>query len=146
MPYVTRSLNESGAVVELMIGVTEARREILAKNGLPIPGRVRVFAQIDPGSSLSGIDLGVLRQLAVTPTNTIHARTTSPTAGTQEFEQFPVSISLAAGEIEMLVESVEVLGCVFGTEEPIRAILGRDVLKRCLFIYDGQASMFSLAF
>jgi hypothetical protein len=32
------------------------------------------------------------------------------------------------------------------TAQGIQALIGRDVLARCLFVYDGAAGLFSLAF
>jgi hypothetical protein len=146
VPYVTRPLSEAGAVVELLIGVNEARRGALAKNHFPVPERIRVRAQVDTGSGFSAIDLDVLRRLDLRPINTVRVRTPSPTDQPQTFEQYAVSIALASDDLEMFVESVEVLGCAFAAEEGSQAMLGRDVLEHCLFLYDGQNGTFSLAF
>jgi hypothetical protein len=139
-------LSEPGAVVELLIGVNEARRRVLAKNNFPVPERIRVLAQVDTGSSFSAIDLGVLQRLDLRPIDTVRVRTPTPTDQPQAFEQYAVSIALASEEIEMFVESVEVIGCAFAADETIQAMLGRDMLAHCLFVYDGQHDTFSLAF
>src|SRR5262245_48649835 len=146
MPFVTGPLGANGAVVDLLVGVNEARREVLVRNGFPVPERVRVSAQIDTGTAPSAIDTQVLARLDLRPIASIQARTPSNTETPQPFDQYAVSLALRADEIEMFVRSVEVIACVFVPEEGIQAMLGRDVLEHCLFFYNGREKTFALAF
>ncbi len=63
-------------------------------------------------------------------------------------KQFDVSVSLAHADaaLEMHLPSVLVIEAFFLPEEGIQAILGRDVLDYCLFIYDGLHGTYTLAF
>jgi hypothetical protein len=143
---MTRSTVGSGAVVELLIGVNEARREVLLRSGFPVPARVRVLAQIDTGTEFSAVDSSILARLDVRPIDSILVRTPDTTTEPRAFQQYAVSIALASDTLEMFLTSVEVLGCAFAPDEGIQAMLGRDVLEHCLFFYDGPRRTFSLAF
>jgi hypothetical protein len=146
MPILTRPLVPSGAVVELLVGVNEARREVLQRNSLPILERIRVPAQIDTGTAFSAIDAQVFQRLDIRPIDSILVRTPSTTEAPQSFPQYAVSLALDADGIEMFLTSVEVIECAFAPEEGIRAMLGRDVLEHCLLVYDGKGKVFMLGF
>jgi hypothetical protein len=146
MPVLTRPLAPNGAVVELLVGVNEARREVLQKNSFTVPERIRVPAQIDTGTEVSAIDAQVFKQLDIRPIDSVCVRTPSTAEASQSFPQYAVSLALDAEGIEMFLTSVEVIECVFAPDEGIRAMLGRDVLAHCLFVYDGKGKTFILGF
>ncbi len=146
MPYLTRSLVANGAVVELLIGVNESRREVLRRNGFPVPERIRVAAQVDTGTRFSAVDRQVLSRLDIQPVDTILVRTTSTTEAPVPFRRYAVSVALETDQVELFLTSVEVLECFFAPDEGIQALLGRDVLENCLLVYDGKNKSFSLAF
>jgi len=146
MPYVTLPLNPHGAVSELLVGVGERRRAVLERNNLPLPRRVRVSAQIDTGTPFTTFAPFVFERLEIKPIGSVSMRTPSTGEGTWPFNQFVVSLSLAAGDLELHLPTIRVIEAVFPVEEGIQAMLGRDLLDHCLFIYDGQNKTFSLAF
>jgi hypothetical protein len=146
MPVVTRSLVSDGAVVELSVGVHEARRAMLQKHTLPVPSRIRVTAQLDTGTPVSAIAPHVLQRLNIQPIDTVPLRTTSPTGEPVGFNVYPLSLALVAPDGEKLLPLVEVIECAFDPTEGIQAILGWDVRKHCLFAYNGPADSFSLGF
>jgi hypothetical protein len=147
VPYVTRDLTRHGAVLDILVGVHMARRDRLRNAGFPVPSRIRVPAQIDTGTEFSTIDIRILANLQINPIDEIEVRTPSPADGPQRFDLYPVSLSLDHAEgIELIVPTVQVLGCWFTEDEGIQAMLGRDVLQHCLFFLDGKAGVFSLAY
>jgi hypothetical protein len=139
-------LTPLGAVVELVVGVHEARREVLQRNNLPVPPRRRVRAQIDTGTTFTAIDAQILRSLGVLLIDRVTARTSSPSGEPQIFDQYAVSLGLDAGGVEMHLAEVLVLECVFAPEDGIQALLGQDVLRHCLFVHNGPENTFSLAY
>jgi hypothetical protein len=131
-----------------LVGVGEMRRRALQRTNLPVPQRVRVPVQIDTGTTYSALAPAVFRQLEIgdLPVDTVRVLVPGAQEAPCEFKQYVVSLSLDQEGIEMLIPSVEVLESNFGAEEGIQGMLGRDVLGHCLFVYDGQANTFSLAF
>jgi hypothetical protein len=77
VPLLSGPVTDDGAVVELLIGVHQDRRETLERNGLPVPALIRVSAQIDPGSALSGVGVDIVRRLDIPFIDTILLRTPS---------------------------------------------------------------------
>jgi hypothetical protein len=132
--------------VELLVGVHEARRDVLQRNNFPVPPRRRVRAQVDTGTTFSLIDTQILRGLGVLLLDRMAARTSSPSGEPQEFNRYAVSLGLDAGGVEMHMAEVLILECVFTPEDGIQALLGQDVLKHCLFMYNGPQNSFSLAY
>ena len=59
--------------------------------------------------------------------------------------QYDVSLTLLHPKLSLNFGAVAVIGSQL-SPQGIQALIGRDVLKNCLFVYDGQAGIFSLAF
>src|SRR5438128_2577415 len=109
MPFLSRSLTGHGAVVELLVGVNQARREVLTRNGFPVPPRVPVLAQIDTGTTFSTVDGRVLQSLSIQPIDSVLVRTPGTRDTPQSFNRYAVSLGIVADQLEMLLTSVEVL-------------------------------------
>jgi hypothetical protein len=146
MPVLAGSLNEHGAVVDLLVGVHEERRAMLQKHGMPVPPRTRIPAQLDPGSSFSAIAPQILRDLGIDPIYDVLVRIPSTSDAPQTFRQTPVSLVLDCPRGEMHLPLVMVIESFFAPDEGIQAMLGRDVLEHCLLVYDGIHRTFTLAF
>ena len=146
MPVVSGEILEGGPVVDLLIGVSGPRKEKLENVGLPVPQRVRVRAVIDTGSALTGIRPDALALLGIDPLDEITIATPS-TWGTRALAfRYHVSLSLPGEQVEMHFEEALVLGAPFHQSEGIQALIGRDILEECLFVYDGVRRLFSLGF
>jgi hypothetical protein len=148
MPYITKKLEKHGAIIDVLIGVIEARRRVLAKHSMPVPERISVRAQIDTGASATAVLLKVFQQLGETPIGKTKVLVTSAGPEPQEFDEYAVSITLVGPDgVDMYIPLAErVIGCHFEEEERIEALLGRDNLSHCLFVYDGRNEVFTLAF
>jgi hypothetical protein len=91
----------------------------------------------------------VFPRLDITPHNRWRVSVPSMESEPASFDIFSVSLGLVGRDgdnLELLLPMVEVMSCSFALEEEIQAFIGRDVLKHCLFIYDGQGDTASLAF
>jgi hypothetical protein len=148
VPILRGQLTDDGAIVDLLVGVTDSRRALLEKHHFPVPERSRIAAQIDTGSKFSAIDGSVFQQLGIGPHERVLVRT--PVSAEREpeaFSVYAVSLSLPSGDgWEWFLHQVEVIGCFFAADEGIKAMLGRDVLTGCIFHYDGHGGTFSLSY
>jgi hypothetical protein len=143
VPTFEGRLTEDGATVELFVGVSHARCDMLQKHGLPVPAPVKLLAQVDPGAYCTAVDGTIFASLEIGPTDTKEVRTPSPTGGATIFDLYAVSLSLDGGAPRPLME---VMSCYFLDDERIRALIGRDMLQSCCFIYDGRSGKFSLSY
>ena len=120
MPIVNGPIHETaGPTVELLVGVSGARRELLERNGLTVPPRVRVQALIDTGAGMSGIDQSILQQLdlgASPLSRKIHTSSTAP-GQPHNCDEYNVGLFLPHAEGEMYLLSVLVISTRFVAQE-----------------------------
>jgi hypothetical protein len=147
MPYIAGSLDEAaGAVIDVLVGVDDGREQLLTKHQFPIPQALRIRAQLDTGSAVSLVDPRILKNLDLTPIGTTWIRTPSTGPAPHASNQYVVSILLGEKDTGMHYPSVLVIEAVFGPEEVIQAVIGRDLLKKCTFLFDGGRNAFWFAF
>ena len=149
MPYLTAKLTEFGPLVNVLIGVTEARRQLLVKHNLAVPERVSALALIDTGASISLIFSRYFPQTGAAPhRRKLTTLTASSGQKPHSCNEYDVSITLRHPEagIELLFPYVAVAEMVFHSLEPYRVVIGRDLLADCLLVYDGQNGTFTFAF
>jgi hypothetical protein len=148
MSLVTGTLTPDGAVVDLLVGVSANRRQRLVSVGFAVPTPVALRAQIDTGSFVTGMLPAVFDQLGIQPFRVVAVRTPSTTPGNPfHCEQFDVSLALVSGMDRVELPSVWVIASPdFQPHEGVQAIIGRDVLDRCVFTYAGPHRSFTLAF
>ena len=148
MSLVTGSLTADGAVIDVLIGVSQNRRQRLLSVGFALPAEVVLRAQIDTGSYITGLIPAAFDQLGLQPFRVVPVRTPSTTPDKPCYcEMFDVSLTLLSGMTRMDIPSVHVIASAdFQREENVQAIIGRDILNCCVFTYAGPHSTFSLAF
>lgn len=148
MPLVSGAITEHGAVIGVQVGVSESRRRLLVKHGMPVPSPVTVFAQIDTGAFATLFTPEIFGRLGAPPFRTISVRTPSTKRGEPcQCDQYDVSVTLASGDLTEYFPSVHAIAAEdFDSEEEIQALIGRDVLARCNFFYLGRERRFQIGF
>jgi hypothetical protein len=112
---------------------------------MPVPTPVDVRVLVDTGASGTCLDPSIMTLLNLTPKGTVMIHTPS-TGGTPcAHSQYDVSLILMHPKISYTFHAVPVIASTLGAQG-IQGLLGRDVLKECLLIYDGPANGFTLAF
>ena len=146
MPSFTFSLAEDGPILELSIAVGRARRYVLTRFGLPVPEPIRVRALIDTGATFSCLDVSVFNRLDISSKGTVPVLTPTTGATNQLLNRYDVNLELfsAPNQRLFLFEDFPVLEAPLAAQG-IQGLIGRDVLSRCVFIYDGNANNFSLS-
>jgi hypothetical protein len=148
MSLISGPITADGAVVDLLVGVREARRAVLVRNQFPVPPEIPVRAQIDTGSFITVLMPEVFEKLRFTPFEQILVRTPSTRRGAPcPCDRYDVSLTLLAGTARTVFSSVWVIASEdFNPEEHIQAIIGRDLLDQCVLRYEGPHRTFELAF
>jgi len=139
---------KSGPVVNAVIQVSEGRRNALEAAGKPVPAFQGVRALIDTGASFTSIEPKVLADLGLTPTGTIDFVTPSSGQNVVTTDTYDVDLNIYKTEKEppLSMPNLRVAACELFLRQGIHALIGRDVLSRCIFIYNGEDGIFSLAF
>jgi hypothetical protein len=140
-----------GALVDVRIGLSAADVQALRQAGRPVPAPVPGRALIDPGAEVSCVETRTLGPLAaaglvagrfvfgnlpavsgvtLAPEYTVHLTIVHP-SGQQR-------ANLELRSQPLLELPLGVLG--------YQLLIGRDVLRRCLLVYDGPAERVTLGY
>lgn len=145
MPHVTQTIQASGPILECRVGVSVDRAKALKSTSSPIPPTVLIQGLVDTGASASTIDPTVVEALGLTPTG--QAMMITPTTGAvpQPCATFDISLTLVHPNLQLRLGALPVCESVLA-HQGFEMLIGRDVLKQCLLVYDGQDDTFTLAF
>lgn len=132
-------------MLEIRIGVSVPRAEAMKKDGLEIPPLVLIRGLVDTGASSSAIDPSVIEILGIPPTGTIHVLTPSTGIISHECNQYDVQMIIDHPHIPFRLQAVSVSESVL-SHLGFDALIGRDILKDCLFVYNGHEETFTLAY
>ena len=146
MPHLSIPFTGQGPLIDLLVGISAQRRKAMERVGQPIPAYQKARALIDTGASSTCIDPTILKPLELTATGAILIHTPS-TGGTPHLcEQFDVALGIDHPTKDpMMLPTIPVIATGLAAQG-IGALIGRDVLSSCLFIYDGAAASFTLAY
>ena len=145
MPHFTLQLDVCGPVIVLIIGVSAPRQSAMKDNGLAIPPPVVGRFLVDTGASCSMIDDSIVSALNLQPTGQCDIHTPSTGTVAAKAFQYDIALMIHHDDNVRFFPTLPVISNNFGTQN-IQGLLGRDVLEKCLLVYDGTAQTFSLAF
>lgn len=142
MPLVNGVIEPSGPTIEIFIAVSGPRLAALQAAQISPPTPILVRGLIDTGASCSGVDPSVISGLGLSPTGTTHVYTPSTGQIPRVCRQYDVSLWLPS--VAKIKHTLPVVETHIG-HRGIEALIGRDVLSDCLFIYNGATGTFVLA-
>ena len=146
MPHLTLQVAPGGPIIDVAVGVSRARSQALQASGHPVPNPVQVRALVDTGASCTCIDPSVLASLGLSPTGVAAIHTPSTAQKPHSANQYDVSLVLLHPKLSLTFHTVPVVEAHLSAVQGIQALIGRDLLSNCLFVYDGQSGRFTLAF
>lgn len=145
MPHLTLQMSPGGPILDFLVGVSVPREDALRRHPLKIAQPVQVRGLIDTGASATCVDPDCLARLDITPTGRIPIHTPSTGSTPHTTDQYDVSLILLHPDLHLQLQVLPVISSSLGLQG-IQALIGRDVLAQCLFVFDGTARIFSLAF
>jgi hypothetical protein len=134
------NLEVEGPQVSIRIGIRATAEEALTKVGSQIPSPVDCVGLIDTGASCTAVRKGLLTPLGLHPVGTAIVQTPTTDSVPIICPTFATKLFLPNGWIEVTVVETPLFG------QSIDVLIGRDVLKHGLFIYQGHSSQFTLSF
>ena len=145
MPSIVRRPNDlalSGPRVEVKLWVPGYVNAELAYLEQPIPAPIDAIAFIDTGATKTIIQEGIAERLGLTPTGVTSIST--PISANHECYQYQIRLLFPQG-IAADVLAVEVPWPT-RHERYVQCLIGRDILKHSLLIYNGFTNTFTLIF
>lgn len=147
MRGLTLKILSSGALIDVSVGLVDARRRVLQREGRECPPPVQVKLLIDTGASTSLIDEGVMRTLQLTPTSATSYHSSSTGGVPQDCDMYDVQLFLGgmATSNNLQIDPIPVMANSF-INQPFDGLLGRDVLNRIRLSWNGPARSLHLEY
>ncbi len=144
MPRITYQLKDRKPLVVVEIGVSSPWQQYLLGEGSEVPEPVKVTAIVDTGASHTCVDPSVTQKLAIPQRG--KTRVSSATTGVTPAlrDEYDVSLKILGDGCDFFFEAVRAIEMDL-KEHGFLALIGHDVLKHCLFVYDGEMDLFSLS-
>lgn len=148
MSLISGLIGRSGAVVTVLVGPDAVRSRLLRKMGFAVPEPVAVSAIVDTGAEISAISPRVVRAIDLTPVATTSLLTPSTSFGEpHQTDVYVIGVTLASATGSHHIPSLRAIATdCFRPYENAEALIGLDILNRCVFEYAGIHGTFRLAF
>ena len=148
MPHITLSNTPGGPIIDGWIGVSESHRVALIQAAKPVPKPVAIRGLIDTGASHTCVDPIVVSQLGLTRIGQCLVDTPSTGKASATCDQYDISLVILHPQQKTayVKPAMPVICTELFAKQQIHALVGRDVLKECLFTYDGAMGIFILAY
>ena len=145
MPNLTVEVGrDRPPIVHLFFAPTEARADALRGAGEPVPEPIHVAAMLDTGAAATCITEALARRLGLEPGGemTVHGLGAGPGVGAS----YRVRVYFSGASAPELVSSLAVIGVEDLDTFGVDALVGRDLLSRCLLLYNGPHGVCTFAF
>ena len=147
MRSLTVPILASGALIEVRVGLSDARRRALQRQGRQVPPPAKVTLLIDTGASMSLVDEAVMRTLQLTPTSATSYHSSSTNGIAQQCDVYDVSMVLGgqATANSLRIDPLAVMATAF-INHPFDGLLGRDVLAKLQMGWSGPSQSLTLSY
>ena len=142
-----QALQQTGPLIPVTLNVQPVLEEELRRTGKTAPATQQGMGLIDTGATRTAVDEKVLQTLGIKPISRIYVGTA---AGKNEHGIFPIQLVFQSPPASVVVQcvGVDLAGQKMVAEEgqmDIIALIGRDILSRTIFVYNGTLGIISLS-
>ena len=139
MPRFRVPIGNDGPVIDLAIWIDRAMAHSLVALGLAVPPPHTVRELIDTSADRTAIHPAALAVISSFPAGTSPARRPRLTTAARRVNLHRVRLAFGGGAVSPITGRwVEIeSAAVIPADPAILALIGRDMLARCRFVYDG---------
>jgi hypothetical protein len=139
MPVTRVPIGSDGPVVDLGLWIGRAAAQALIAGGRPVPTPRTIRALIDTGADRTAIHPGALGSIHSPPAGTARVRRPGSKGAFRLVDLHDVRLAFPAGSAPSArAVWVEIGAVAVAPADPgILALIGRDMLAHCQFLYDG---------
>lgn len=148
MPVATLPIpTPFGPLVDVIVEVSEPYRDALTAAGLPIPLGLHRRALLDTGAGRSLVDLTLVNTLGIIPTGTHPMRTATTGNNPIKKDIYDIKLILQDPAPFALSDCHNAIGVDLGfLGNGIGLLIGRDLLSRFLFLYNGPSNQLTISY
>lgn len=147
MRDLTVRIGLSGALIDVHIGVTGAKRKLFQRSGRPVPPPVMATLLVDTGASSTLLDDQIIRALGLQPIDSVRFHSASTKGVPARCDV--VDVCLILGGISTAAtwraDPLKVLSSAM-LNSSHQGLLGRDVLDRLLLAWNGPAQSLVMSY
>ena len=145
MPALTGRIDpQHGATVFVKVMQSPEYVEALKRAGQPYATPVSVLGLLDTGASGTALDAQIIAQMRLLQRGTVAIHTPSTGPDLIYRDQYDATLVLGEMESPPLAATLPVIESEFASRG-FFALIGRDILCRCILTYDGPAGTFRLS-
>ena len=137
--------SEGGATFDAKVMASPQRVAWLRAHGHPFPPPVTIRSLIDTGASSSCIDGSIVHRLGLEPRDLIEIHTPSTMGVPVLRNTYDISIIFGEGQPDPRTYTLEIVETEL-LDQGFLLLVGRDILNRCVFHYDGPNWIFELRY
>ncbi len=141
---VNPNLTLNGPVVQVRIGFAKPMREALQKSNKEVPIPIQVSALIDTGASITTISTRIAQQLRLIPHGLVKILTAGQPTLTNLYDAY-LDMVPSFGGAPVVFDPIRVAEISLVGQINIDCLIGRDILKKGIFLYIAYADMFSFS-
>ncbi len=137
-------LRLAGPLLNVEISIPTALAQLYNQIKKPIPPPITGWALLDTGAYRTCVDNHTIQSLGV---SAVGLEPTLTPAGKKDQNTYPAHFKFPGTNIDLdfgEVIGADLKGQTFNNQ-PIIALVGRDILSECVFIFNGKAGMYTLA-
>lgn len=148
MPFFTLQIDSNGPMLNAVVGVSDARSAAMIAEGEQPPDPIVLRGLVDTGASCTCVDPVHVEKLGIPPTGSTTLMTPSTGKNPVTVDQYDVSLAIYSSVVQSpcRIQNLPIVPAELKEKQGFDILIGRDVLSRCVLIYNGFSGVYTLAF